>query len=54
MNDLLRGRAVRDASMNLLNPEFRGIPVTESWIVRNPALAAGIYPAAVNNFWNGR
>ena len=52
MNDLLRGRAIRNASINLLDPHFRGLPAKESWIVRNPALSAGFSSAAFNNLRN--
>ena len=50
-NNLLRGRAIRNASNNLMNPEFFGAPV-ESWVIRNPVLSAGLSAAAVKNYNN--
>ena len=50
-NNLLRGRAIRNASNNLMNPDFVGAPV-ESWVVRNPTLSAGLSAEAVKNYNN--
>ncbi len=50
-NNLLRGRAVRNASNNLMNPEFVGLPV-ESWVVRNPNLSAALSAEMANNYNN--
>ena len=50
-NNLLRGRAIRNASNNLMNPEFVGAPV-ESWVIRNPVLSVGLSAEAVKNYNN--
>ena len=48
-NNLLRGGAIRRSALNLLNPSFNGVPARESFVVRNPALSAGLTPTALNN-----
>ena len=48
-NNLLRGGAIRRSAFNLLNPSFNGVPARESFVVRNPALSAGLTPTALNN-----
>ena len=51
-NNLLRGRAIRRASMDLLDPTFIGRPLSDGWVVNNPNLAAGLSSAAFNNLRN--
>ena len=48
-NNLLRGRAIRRASLNLLNPEYVGRPLNNGWVVDKPAFAAGL--SAVTDNW---
>ena len=50
-NNLLCGGAIRNASNNLMNPEFVGAPV-ESRVVRNPNLAAALSAEMANNYNN--
>lgn len=52
INNLLRGRAIRRASMDLLNPNFVGRSLNNGWVVDNPALSAGLSSAAYNNLRN--
>ena len=52
INNLLRGRAIRRASMDLLNPNFVGCSLNNGWVVDNPALSAGLSSAAYNNLRN--
>ena len=51
-NNLLRGRAVRRAALDLMNPDFTGRPLNNGWIVDNPSLAAGLSATAYNNLRN--
>lgn len=46
-NNLLRGGAIKRASLDLLNPEFIGRPISRGWIVEHPALAAGLSAPAL-------
>lgn len=52
INNLLHGRAIRRASMDLLNPNFVGRSLNNGWVVDNPALSAGLLSAAFNNLRN--
>ncbi len=52
INNLLRGQAIRRASMDLLDPTFVGRPLGDGWVVNNPNLAAGLSSAAYNNMRN--
>ena len=52
INNLLRGRAIRRASMDLLNPNFVGRSLNNGWVVDNPALSAGLSSATYNNMRN--
>ena len=52
INNLLHGRAIRRASMDLLNPNFVGRSLNNGWVVDNPALSAGLSSAAYNNMRN--
>ncbi len=52
INNLLRGRAIRRASMDLLNPNFVGRSLNNGWVVDHPALSAGLSSAAYNNLRN--
>lgn len=46
-NNLLRGRIIRRAAQDLINPEFIGRPLSRGWIVEHPALAAGLSAPAL-------
>ena len=52
INNLLRGQAIRRASMDLLDPTFVGRPLGDGWVVNNPNLAAGLSSATFNNLRN--
>ena len=51
-NNLLRGRAVRRAALDLMDPNFTGRPLNNGWVVDNPSLAAGLSATAYNNLRN--
>ena len=51
-NNLLRGRAIRRAALDLMDPNFTGRPLNNGWIVDNPSLAAGLSATAYNNLRN--
>ena len=51
-NNLLRGRAIRRAALDLMDPNFTGRPLNNGWVVDNPSLAAGLSSAAFNNLRN--
>ena len=52
INNLLRGRAIRRAALDLMNPNFVGRPLNNGWVVDNPLLSAGLSSAAFNNLRN--
>ena len=51
-NNLLRGRAIRRAALDLMDPNFTGRPLNNGWVVDNPSLAAGLSATAYNNLRN--
>ena len=51
-NNLLRGRAIRRAALDLMDPNFTGRPLNNGWVVDNPSLAAGLSSIAFNNLRN--
>lgn len=51
-NNLLRGGAIRRASLDLMDPTFVGRPLGNGWVADNPAFAAGLSSAAFNNLRN--